>query len=238
MNTLVNGSYEMIGPAVTRRTMVRRVLLACGIASSLIWLGTDLIASLLSEGYSYPFQPISGLTATGAPSRPFVVALDYVYSVLKIAFAAGIWMFAGQKRSLRITAVLLFVWGIIDLVASFFPLNPAEALVSFANIMHAILAGGAAVILMMLAMGFGASTDGTWFRWYSYGTLLVMIIAGLVMAFVNSTPVEANLPPAWFGITERINTYGYMIWMLVLAIVLLRAQPDNLGFEDKLESTK
>ena len=71
MNTLVNGSYEMIGPAVTRRTTVRRVLLACGIASSLIWLGTDLLASLLYEGYSYPFQPISGLTATGAPSRPF-----------------------------------------------------------------------------------------------------------------------------------------------------------------------
>ena len=232
MKTLVGGSYETVGSAVTRRTTAPRVLLACGIASSLIWLGTDLIASLLYEGYSYPFQPISGLTATGAPGRPFVVALDYVYSVLKIAFAVGIWMSAGQKRSLRITAVLLFAWGIIDLVASFFPLNPGEALGTFANIMHAILAGGAAVILMMLAMGFGASADGRWFRWYSYGTLLVMILAGLLMAFVNSTPVEANLPPAWFGLTERINTYGYMIWMLVLAIVLLSARPDSLITQD------
>jgi len=212
--------------------MVRRVLLACGIVSSLIWLGTDLLASLLYEGYSYPFQPISGLTATGAPSRPFVVALDYVYSVLKIAFAVGIWMSAGQKRTLRITAVLLLAWGVIDLAASFFPLNPGEALGTFTNIMHTILAGGAAAILILLAIGFGASADGRWFRWYSYGTLLVMIFAGLVMAFVNSTPLEANLPPAWFGLTERINTYGYMIWMLVLAIVLLRAQPNSLKSQD------
>jgi len=232
MKSMFADSNEMTGSTVTRRSMVRKVLLACGIAAALIWLATDILASLLYEGYSYPFQPISGLSATGAPTRPYVTAFDNVYVVLKLAFAFGVWMSAGQKRTLRITAVLLFAWGIIDLAASFFPWNPGEAVGTFTNIMHAILAGGAAVILILLAIGFGASADGRWFRFYSYGTLLVMVLSGGVMAFLNSTPVEANLPPAWFGVTERINAYGYMLWMLALSIILLRSQPNSLESQD------
>jgi hypothetical protein len=228
----IPGSREMNRAAITHAWMIRTALLICGIVSALLWSGTDMLASLRYEGYHYPFQPISGLSAVEAPTRNMVVTLNNVFAVLKMAFASGVWLSAGQRRVLRITAGLLFASGVIDLAAYFFPWNPAEAMITFTNLMHGILAGGAAVLLILLTIGFGASAGGKWFRTYSYGTLLVFLVAGGVMAFLGGTPrLEANLPPPWFGITERIAGYGFMLWMMALASVLLRNQTESLRGE-------
>jgi hypothetical protein len=40
----------------------------------------------------------------------------------------------------------------------------------------------------------------------------------------QASRVEANLPTPWAGVTERINIGGYLLWQVVLAIALLRAQ--------------
>jgi hypothetical protein len=187
-------------------------------------MGADILASLLYEGYNYPFQPISGLSTLDSPTRSFLVPLDILYTVLKIAFAVGVWMTASQKRSLRIIAGLLFASGIVDLMANFFPWNPSEALGTLANIMHGILAGGLTGLLYLLTITFGASADGKWFRYYSYGTILAIIGAGGVMALFGNLRMEGNLPPPWFGLTERINSYGLMLWMLALAVIFLCAK--------------
>jgi hypothetical protein len=44
--------------------------------------------------------------------------------------------------------------------------------------------------------------------------------------------VEGNLPPPWFGLTERINGYGLMLWMILLAFILLRLKPESSSLED------
>ncbi len=36
-------------------------------------------------------------------------------------------------------------------------------------------------------------------------------------------------PPQWFGLIERINVYGYALWVVVLAVVLLRAEKEEGG---------
>lgn len=210
--------------------MVRKILLICGILASLVWMGTDILAALRYEGYNYPFDPISGLSATGAPTRSFVIPLDNLFVVLKIAFAWGVWLTADQKRALRITAGLLFASGVVDLAAYFFPWNPGEAVGTLTNMMHAILAGGVTVLLILLTIGFGARADGKWFRFYSYGTLLILIVSGALMS-LGDPRIEANEPPLWFGLAERIDAYGFMLWMIVLVILLLRTQPESLSRE-------
>ncbi|HEV8286443.1 MAG TPA: hypothetical protein VGQ09_19175 [Chitinophagaceae bacterium] len=41
---------------------------------------------------------------------------------------------------------------------------------------------------------------------------------------IDSPNIEANLPTPWIGVWERINIGVYMIWVMVLAILLLRAE--------------
>ena len=51
----------------------------------------------------------------------------------------------------------------------------------------------------------------------------MLIVAG-AWAGLDGTRSAANLPTPWMGVKERINIYGYMLWLLMLAVVLLRAQ--------------
>jgi hypothetical protein len=232
MNTSIAGSNTEFETAAAGRETVRMGLLVCGILASLIRLGIDIFASLSYEGYRYPLDPISGLSAVGAPTRLFVVPLFNLYLVLKIAFAVGVWISAGQKRAVRITAALLFASGLTDLAACFFPWNPAENLGTFGNMMHGILAGGLTVILILLTILFGAGADGRRFRLFSYALLVIMIVMG-ALPLLGGFGLPTDEIPEWFGAGERINGYGYMLWMLVLAIVLLRIQSKSARREDK-----
>jgi hypothetical protein len=205
--------------------MGRKLLLACGILAALIYMGSDIVAAMRWEGYSYLHQSVSELRAIGAPTRPLLVAMLTPYAVLEFPFAVGVWLSAGTKRSLRITAVLLFVLGLLDLSAYFFPMQMRENLsqtgATLTDTLH-LVGTAATVILIMLIIGFGANADGRWWRIYSYATLLLLIIAGAWGA-LDAPRIEANLPTPWMGVKERINIYGYMLWLAALAIMLLRA---------------
>jgi hypothetical protein len=206
--------------------MARKVLLVCGILASLLYVGSDILAAMRWEGYSYTAQSVSELRAIGAPTRPFLIPILFIYSVLEIAFGLGVWGAAAPrglpKRSLRVTGVLLIALGVIDLSAYFFPMHLRGAEATIADTMHLILTG-VTVLLILLIIGFGASADGKWFRLYSYATILVLVMCG-AWAFFDAPRIAANLPTPWLGVRERINIYGYMLWMLVLAIALLRTQ--------------
>jgi len=104
--------------------MLRKTLLICGILSSLLYVGTDILAGTLWEGYSFISRSISELSAIGAPTRPIVVPLYLANDVLVIAFGLGVWGLAGQKRALRVTAGLLVGYAVIDLVGSLWTSSP------------------------------------------------------------------------------------------------------------------
>jgi hypothetical protein len=71
--------------------MVRKILLICGIVSSVWYVVTDVIGTLRYPGYSYADQWFSELTAQGAPTRDFMVALNGIpYTLLVSAFAEGV----------------------------------------------------------------------------------------------------------------------------------------------------
>ena len=53
--------------------MLRKILLVCGILSSLLYVAIDALAALRYEDYhSYASQAISELGAIGAPTKPLV----------------------------------------------------------------------------------------------------------------------------------------------------------------------
>ena len=55
--------------------MARKLLLFCGILSSLLYVAMNIVGAMPFEGYSSTSQTISELSAIGAPSRPFWLVL-------------------------------------------------------------------------------------------------------------------------------------------------------------------
>ena len=116
--------------------MVRKLLLCCGILASVLYVSTDILAAMRWEGYSYTAQSVSELRALGAPTRPFLVPVLLVYSLLEIAFGWGVRRSAGPKRALRIAGALLIGLGVVDLVAPFSPMHLRGADFTLTDTMH------------------------------------------------------------------------------------------------------
>jgi len=203
--------------------MVKKSLLVCGIISSLLYVGTDIFAAMSWEGYSYTSQAVSELMAIGAPTRPLLVALFSVYNPLVIAFGIGVWLSADSKRSLRVAGILLVAYGVIGQVGLLFaPMHLRGAEGSVTDVMH-IIVTSVIVLLTLLFIGFGSSARGKWFRLYSILTIVALLVFG-ALAGMQGNRIAAGLPTPWLGVMERVNIYSSMLWVLVLAFVLLRAQ--------------
>jgi hypothetical protein len=97
--------------------------------------------------------------------------------------------------------------------------------------MHIVFAM-ATVPLMLLAIGFGAAAFGKRFRLYSIATIALLVVFGALTG-MESPRIAANLPTPWGGAWERINIGVFLLWVLALAIALLRAPvekpQDGLG---------
>ncbi len=88
----------------------------------------------------------------------------------------------------------------------------------------------AQLVLMTLAIGFGAAAFGKRFRLYSIATMVILVAFG-VLTGMDSPGVAANLPTPRVGIWERINISVFTLWIIVLAIIQLRA-----GVERRVDS--
>ncbi len=208
--------------------MVRKVLLVCGILAAPVYIGADILAALQWTGYSYASQMVSELMALGAPTRPFLVRFFTVHNLLMIAFGIGVLLSAGRKRSLRVTGILLIFYAMAGQIALLFaPMHLRGAETSLTDTMHIVFTG-AISLLTVLYMGFGAAANGRSFRLYSILTILVIIAFG-ALAGRQGPRVAANLPTPGFGLIERVDIYSSMLWVLVLAVVLLRSQRSAPG---------
>jgi hypothetical protein len=105
-------------------------------------------------------------------------------------------------------------------------MRPREALAAgegtLRNTMH-IPATAVMSLFIVLAMGFGATLLGKRVRYYSYGTIAILLVFGALTS-LQAGRISTNEPTPWAGIEQRINIYATMLWVAVVAIGLLRAQ--------------
>jgi hypothetical protein len=203
----------------------RTALLACGVVGPIWWVAWDVIGSRRYPGYSYVDQTISELSAQGAPTRTFMMLTPY--TELMVAFGVGVWIVAGARRAGRITGAIVIaeaVWGFVGGLA--FPMATREVMAAhqdtLRNLMHQWYGIGMP-ILFVLAVGFGSRLLGRRFRTYSYATILAAVVVSIVMSQQISA-MAANEPTPWMGAKERVIAYLPMLWYVVLAIGLLRAE--------------
>jgi hypothetical protein len=198
------------------------ILLICGILAPLIYVGSDILAGMSWEGYSFLSRAVSELRGIGAPTRQFLMPILFIYALLEIAFGIGIVKAAESKRLLRVIGGMLIGLGLLDVTGPMFAMNASEAVGSITNTIH-IAATALTVLFILLIVILGIFINGKWFRIYSIFTLLI-VIGGSALTFMQIPRIAANLPTPWLGLTERVNIYSYMLWLAVLAIVLWREQ--------------
>jgi hypothetical protein len=213
-----------------------KVLLICGIVSSVLYLGMDIVAGQLTEGYSFTSQVVSELSAIGAPTRPMWVPLGVVYDVLLIAFGVGVWVIAAggdgaagqrrRRRALRLIGGLLIAIAAVGLLP--FPMHMRGDEKTFTDTMHVVIYGLIVPPLFMLSIGLGAVAykGKRWFRLYSIGTIVTFLVVG-VLTGLSAAQIAAQQASPWAGVSERILVHGSMLWVAVLAIVLLRGEIDR-----------
>ncbi|HET6807952.1 MAG TPA: DUF998 domain-containing protein [Nitrososphaera sp.] len=215
-----NNIVQKIGG--TSSTLLK-VLLICGIIASLLYGAIDILGGMVWHGYSFASQAISELTAIGAPTRQLLAPLYPIYSLLMIAFGSGVLILAGQRRTLRLIGVLQVIIGFVGLAWMPFPIHMRGVEPTFTDAMHNAFAG-VQTLFILSSIGIGTIAYGKRFGYYSIGTLVTLIACGTLTFAIAGQLVPQQQLDNWFGLLERITVYGYMVWVVVLAIVLMREE--------------
>lgn len=200
--------------------MARTILLVCGMLSSLLYVAMNIFIPPQFEGYSSASQTVSELSAIGAPTRAIWVPLGAAYTLLFTAFGSGVRMSAHQNRRLCVVGNLIIIYGVISLAWPFAPMHLRGAQFSLTDAMHITL-GIVTILLMMAIISFGAAAFGKWFGFYSILSIITFIVFGILTG-IDGPKIAKNLPTPWIGVWERINIGVFMLWIIVLAITLLR----------------
>jgi hypothetical protein len=202
--------------------MMRKILLTCGVLSSLWYVVINIFVPMQYEGYSMVSQAPSELSAFDAPTRILWFLLVAIYPLLFTAFGWGVWQVSGGNRKLRIVGGLIIAYCVMNFYWP--PMHTREVIAAsggtLSDTLHLVWAT-MTVLFMMLMMGFGAAALGKNFRLYTIANFIIFMIFG-ALTFMQSGNLEANLPTPFMGLWERINIAAFMIWVIVFATVLMR----------------
>ena len=198
-----------------------KLLLLCGVASSVVYAATDILASARWEGYDWTARMVSDLLAVSAPTRSFIVAPMLAYNALILAFGIGVWL-SRHNRAQGVTAILLIVYAIASVLGLLvFPLDYSAS--GSGAAMH-MVATFTLIILMFAFIVSAAIGGGRAFRIYSVLTVLI-IIGGAVLAGMQVPRIEAGLATPGLGLFERLNIYAMLMWVVVFAFTLWPRSP-------------
>jgi hypothetical protein len=204
-----------------RRVAIRflRLLLACGLVSSLVYTASDVLGALSYPDYDYSAQAISEMSAIGAPTAGLLQPFYTAFAIVFIAFTAGVWR-ADSRPALRRTAVFLLCVAALGPAWSMFPMHMRGVERTFSDTMHLLL-GGVTMILLSGAMLSSGAALGQRFRLYSLGSVAVMLIY-FAATLIDVPSVAADTPTPYMGINERISMLAWLGWIGAFSVLLVR----------------
>jgi hypothetical protein len=148
--------------------------------------------------------------------------------LLVAAFGVGVWASASRSWYLDVLGGLLVISGIIGL--GWPPMHQRAVLATgggtLTDTLHLVWAAVTS-LFFMLEIGFGAAVFGKRFRIYSIVTMVILVVFGALVG-IDAPNVGRNLPTPWIGVWERINIGVFMVWVIVLAMALLRVRETDM----------
>lgn len=203
--------------------MATKVLLVCGILSSLLYAIANVIVPMQAVGYDPVTQTISELSAVEAPTRGLWSIVCAPYTPLVTAFAIGILLAAGNRKGLRWTAYAILAFGALGFIWPFAPMHTREVLAAgggdFRDTVHIAL-GILSALLMFGAVVAASKAFSKGFFIYSMTTLVALAFFGALMG-KESPNIPVDGPTPMLGVWERIELGVFDLWIIVLAGTLL-----------------
>lgn len=190
-----------------------------GILAPVIYILADSYIVTRYPGYVYLDQAISELSAIGAPTAHLWFVLTLPFSPLLILFGLNILITAYYSVPLKVTGLLILIWGLSGYLWLLFPMNMRGNIGSSSDTGHLVMAAFT-VLLIIIFITVGSGSFGRRFRIYSYLTIITMLVSGFMVGR-QAPDVAAHLPTPYMGLLERISVFSPMIWVLVLAAGLL-----------------
>lgn len=200
-----------------------------GVLSPLVYLFHVVLGGILRKGYNHLEQPISDLTASGAPDRGLLEVITAVYGICGLIFAMGAFLYMKRfkVKILNASLVLFIIMSLITLSYKIFPQDmPGQAL-TFTGLMHFVVTGlivPVAILSPLFAgLGFRKLNGFSRFSVYSVVTsVLIFASGGMSVIFIAQ-----RLP--FFGLVERINIGALQIWTCILALVIFTLEENKAG---------
>jgi hypothetical protein len=203
------------------------IFLSSGMLAVLVYFFHVLLGGLLWKDYSHLQQPISDLTASGAPNRFLLLLFTNIYGVLAVVFAVSFTVFAVNERHKLVLwgGISFIILHVVSISYSFFPQDLPGTEPTFDGMMHLVVTILIVpfTILTPLFIGLGLRKEQAWKSIGNFSLLcglLIIIFGGLTGYFFAK-----GLP--YFGLVERVNISTLQIWTFVLSFKLVTTKHEG-----------
>ena len=190
-----------------------KLLLRCGIWSSLYYVAINIIVPQFYEGYSLMTYTISELSAIGAPTRMLWILMIWIYPVLFGVFGWGLLKAGKDSRMLRVTGRLVIAYSIFNIYWP--PMHMRGENPGLTDTLH-IAWAVITVTMMFVIMGCGAAASGHRFRVITMISILLLAFFGYLTA-LEAPNIAINGPTPTIGLWERLNIGIFMLWVIIFA---------------------
>jgi hypothetical protein len=199
-----------------------------GALAALVYLIHVVLGGILWEGYSHLMQPISDLTASGAPDRALLSVFTLIYGVFSIIFSISAYLYIRNfAPKIARTGMLFFLaMHVVSITYNLFPQDLPGAPVTFTGVMHLVVTGLIIPLTIispiLVGLGFRKMQAFKSYGIYSIITGVIIFVAGGTTAFffMNKLP--------YFGLVERINIGFLQLWMFVTSIMLFTSPRNKM----------
>jgi hypothetical membrane protein len=222
MSTMISSKEARQSLQVNHSKFIEHMLLLCGVIAAAWYVVINVIVPLQYAGYNFSSQAVSELSAVDAPTRSLWIALCIPYNLLVIAFGIGVWLHAGDHRSLKMAGLMMAISAAVGIFWP--PMHTREVLAAgggnISDTLHIVFTV-VWLVFAILTMAFGATALRGWFRVYTIITFFIFMIFG-TLTFLGSDGMSTNTPTPMIGVWERINIAAFMLWMVLFALQLLQ----------------
>lgn len=205
-------------------------LTTLGMLGVLAYVLHVMLGGVLWKGYSHLMQPISDLTASGAPDRALLGYILNVYAVCMIIFGISAFMYIRRYNS-KVANVGIGMFTIMQLISAsygFFPEDLKGNPLTFLGLMHYVVTAAIVPLTilspLLVGIGFRKIPQFKVYSMYSILTSIVIFLAGGISVIIAVNSLH------YFGLVERINIGTLELWIFVMSFRFFTEKDDIKGY--------